>query len=167
MARSTKNVEEARERQAFNQAELERMKWFLEDMKELRRLKENGLVSTKEHTRLSRYNDIIDSCQKAREALTEADYSALELVDSAISAIGDVSDVDAKLEKIYTQLNDAREIIDSASDDVEHYLDRTDFDEAVSKTRSKNQPLSRIGSQISCRAGRALRRDAESLREGS
>ena len=120
---------EARERQAFNQAELERMKWFLEDMKELSPVKGEWARINEEHTRLSRYNDIIDSCQKAREALTEADYSALELVDSAISAIGDVSDVDAKLEKIYTQLNDAREIIDSASDDVEHYLDRTDFDE--------------------------------------
>ena len=124
-----KTLEEARERQAFNQAELERMKWFLEDMKELSPVKGEWARINEEHTRLSRYNDIIDSCQKAREALTEADYSALELVDSAISAIGDVSDVDAKLEKIYTQLNDAREIIDSASDDVEHYLDRTDFDE--------------------------------------
>ncbi|WP_305134366.1 DNA repair protein RecN, partial [Parasutterella excrementihominis] len=124
-----KTLEEARERQAFNQAELERMKWFLEDMKELSPIKGEWARINEEHTRLSRYNDIIDSCQKAREALTEADYSALELVDSAIIAIGDVSDVDAKLEKIYTQLNDAREIIDSASDDVEHYLDRTDFDE--------------------------------------
>lgn len=124
-----KTLGEAREKQAFNQAELERMKWFLEDMKELSPVKGEWARINEEHTRLSRYNDIIDSCQKAREALTEADYSALELVDSAISAIGDVSDVDAKLEKIYTQLNDAREIIDSASDDVEHYLDRTDFDE--------------------------------------
>ena len=76
-----KTLEEARERQAFNQAELERMKWFLEDMKELSPIKGEWARINEEHTRLSRYNDIIDSCQKAREALTEADYSALELVD--------------------------------------------------------------------------------------
>ena len=66
-----KTLEEARERQAFNQTELERMKWFLEDMKELSPVKGEWARINEEHTRLSRYNDIIDSCQKAREALTE------------------------------------------------------------------------------------------------
>lgn len=122
-------LEEAREKQAYNQGELERMQWFLEDVKQLSPSRGEWGKLNEEHTKLSRYNDIIDSCQRAREVLTEADSSALELVDSAISAVGDVSDVDKKLEDIYTQLNEAREIIDSASSDVEHYLDRTDFDE--------------------------------------
>ena len=50
------SLEEARERQAFNQAELERMKWFLEDMKELSPVKGEWARINEEHTRLSRYN---------------------------------------------------------------------------------------------------------------
>lgn len=47
-----KTLEEARERQAFNQAELERMKWFLEDMKELSPVK-GGMGSYQRRTHTS------------------------------------------------------------------------------------------------------------------
>lgn len=124
-----KTLEEAREKEAINRAELERMKWFLNDLNELSPGKGEWSRINEEHTKLSRYGDIIEACESARHALTESDTSALELVDSAISSIENVSDIDPKLEKIFSQLTDAREIIDSASGDVEHYLSRTDFDE--------------------------------------
>lgn len=124
-----KTLEEARAREASNRAEIERMKWFLGDLKELSPLKGEWRRINEEHTKLSRYGEIIEACESARHTLTESDTCALELVDSAISSIESVSDVDPKLEKIFSQLNDAREIIDSASGDVEHYLSRTDFDE--------------------------------------
>lgn len=123
-------LDEAKNRQAQHQAEAQQLSWYLEDMDELAPLKGEWDTLNEEHTKLSRYTEILEACERARATLTEADESALSMVDSAISALDDISDIDKKIESVYGQLNEAREIIDSASSDVEHFLSRMDFDEA-------------------------------------
>lgn len=123
-------LEEAKNRQAQHQAEAQQLSWYLEDMDELAPLKGEWDTLNEEHTKLSRYTEILEACERARATLTEADESALSMVDSAISALDDISDIDKKIENVYGQLNEARELIDSASSDVEHFLSRMDFDEA-------------------------------------
>lgn len=122
-------LKKAREELTLNEERLERIRWFLEDMKDLAPMKGEWASINEEHTRLSRYTDILEACQASREVLTEEDNSALSLIDIALDKLSDVINTDEKLEKIYNALTDAREIVDSASDDVEHYLSRTDFDE--------------------------------------
>lgn len=124
------SLEEAKNRQAQHQAEAQQLSWYLEDMEDLAPLKGEWDTLNEEHTKLSRYTEILEACERARATLTEADESALSMVDSAISALDDISDIDKKIENVYGQLNEAREIIDSASSDVEHFLSRMDFDEA-------------------------------------
>lgn len=123
-------LDEAKNRQAQHQAEAQQLSWYLEDMDELAPLKGEWDTLNEEHTKLSRYTEILEACERARATLTEADESALSMVDSAISTLDDISDIDKKIESVYGQLNEAREIIDSASSDVEHFLSRMDFDEA-------------------------------------
>lgn len=122
-------LEEARNQQTSSQEELQRLNWFIEDISELEPKDGEWKEINEEHAKLSRYTDIIDACQFSRQLLSEQDTNALYLVDEAISALSNVSEVDPKLEKLQSSLVEAREIIDSASADVEHYLDRTDFDE--------------------------------------
>lgn len=122
-------LEQARNQQSSSQEELQRLGWFIEDMEELAPKQDEWGLLNEEHNKLSRYTEIIYVCQLSRQVLSEDDTNALSLVDQAINALEDVSNVDPKIEKIQSSLLEAREIIDDASSDVEHYLDRTDFDE--------------------------------------
>ena len=123
-------LRKAKEEASLNAERLERIRWFLEDMKDLGPSKNEWASINEEHTRLSRATDILEACQSSRGLLTEEDSSVLSMIDTALDRLGDVIDTDQKLEKIYNALTDAREIVDSASDDIEHYLSRTDFDES-------------------------------------
>lgn len=122
-------LKKAREDLTLNEERFERLKWFISDIRDLAPTKGEWQQINEEHTRLSRYTDIMDACQLTRQILSEDDTSVLSLIDISLDKLGDVSDTDKKLEQIYNALNDAREIIDTASDDAEHYLSRTDFDE--------------------------------------
>ncbi len=106
----------------MNAERLERIRWFLEDMKDLGPSKNEWASINEEHTRLSRATDILEACQSSRGLLTEEDSSVLSMIDTALDRLGEVIDTDQKLEKIYNALTDAREIIDSASDDIEHII---------------------------------------------
>lgn len=123
-------LKKAKEEASLNAERLERIRWFLDDMKDLAPAKNEWSSINEEHTRLSRATDILEACQSSRELLTEDDNSVLSMIDTALDRLSDVTDTDPKLEKIYNALSDAREIVDSASDDIEHYLSRTDFDES-------------------------------------
>lgn len=120
----------ATQEQEVQQAEKERLSWFLEDIESLKPEKNEWESLNEEHARLSRYTEILQAGERAKVLLKENEESALELVDNAISSLEFVSDADKSLEEIVTILTDARELLDDASKKVEHYLSRLDYDEA-------------------------------------
>ncbi|MCD8339565.1 MAG: DNA repair protein RecN [Burkholderiales bacterium] len=122
-------LRKAKEESALNQEKLKQLQWLLEDLNDLNPKKGEWEKINEEHTRMSRWSEILESCGKVRQLLTEDDVSAVGIIDSAISNLENVSDVDPKLEALLNNLNDAREIAVSVSDGAEHYLSKLDFDE--------------------------------------
>ncbi len=122
-------LKKASEESALNAEKLKQLQWLLEDLKDLSPKKGEWNQINEEHVRLSRWSDILSACGKVRQLLTEDDGSGVEIIDSAISELESISDVDPKLEALLNDLNDARELAVSVSDGAEHYLSKLDFDE--------------------------------------
>lgn len=117
------------EKKQAGEVEKERLVWFLEGFNSLNAEDGEWQKINEEHTRLSRFTDIQQSCEAACAALTEEENSALELVDHAVSQLENVADADKVLADVVSKLIDARELIDDASGRIEHHLSRLDFDE--------------------------------------
>ncbi len=114
---------------ARNEEKLRQLQWAIEDLSALAPKKDEWQQINEEHSKLSRYTDLLQACDMVRHTITEDDVSAVGIMDAAISALESVSKVDPKLSKLLEELTDAREIASTVSDKAENYLSKLDFDE--------------------------------------
>jgi len=111
-------------------AEQERLQWTLQELDELDPEAGEWERVASEHKRLAHGAGLLEGARAAVESLAEQEGSALPSVDGAAARLGQLAGFDARLQPIVELLGSARNEIDEAVRQLNHYLGHADLDEA-------------------------------------
>ncbi len=128
--RTIKALQEAEQMAGAAQLEQERLRWIVDELAEVAPQAGEWALVEAEHRRLAHGAGLLEGSRAAVEALSEADVSALTLIDGAASRLNALAQYDERLQPVLDALEGARAQVDDAARELNHYLDRADLDEA-------------------------------------
>jgi DNA repair protein RecN (Recombination protein N) len=111
-------------------SERERLLWTLEELTELGPEAGEWERVASEHKRLSHAAGLLEGAREAIDGLAEAEPAALARIDAACGRLRQLAGFDARLQPVVDILESARNEIDDAVRQLNHYLAHADLDEA-------------------------------------
>jgi DNA repair protein RecN (Recombination protein N) len=128
--RSGAALQRARERGDELQRERERLAWQIHELDRLAPGATEWDELDAEHGRLSHAQALIDAARSALDGLSQADGSAVERTDQALSALQAVAGFDAALAPVIEVMQSAQAQLNDAAHSLHAYLDRDRADAA-------------------------------------
>jgi DNA repair protein RecN (Recombination protein N) len=110
------------------QLERERLAWQLAELDKLAPQPGEWEEVNAEHTRLSNAANLIDGVQGALAALSESDEAMISQLNSILSKLRDLAEVDAELNDALAALEPAAIQLQEAAYSLSHYAQRLDLD---------------------------------------
>jgi len=110
--------------------ERERLLWTVEELTELDPQPQEWERVSSEHKRLSHGAGLLEGTRSAIDALAEAEPAALPSIDTATGRLRQLAAFDARLQPVVEILESARNEVDEAVRQLNHYLAHADLDEA-------------------------------------
>ncbi len=110
--------------------EQERLRWVVEELSTLAPQAGEWDAIQADHRRLSHAASLLEGARAAVDALSEGDGAALERIDAVLGRLSQLAGFDARLQPIAAGLESARIQIDDAARELNHYLSKTEIDDA-------------------------------------
>ncbi len=110
--------------------EQERLRWIVEELSALAPQAGEWDAIESEHKRLSHAASLLEGARSAVDALSEGDGAALERIDAVLARLAQLAGFDARLAPIAATLDAARIQVDDAARELNHYLAKTEIDDA-------------------------------------
>ncbi|MBL8330676.1 MAG: DNA repair protein RecN [Rubrivivax sp.] len=115
-------LDDARTRQHSLEQERERLQWQISELDKLAPAEGEWETLDAEHRRLANAQSLLDAAQRALQALSESEPSALGLQAQAQVALADVAALDPELAAVAGVLSEAQALIDDAAHSLQAYL---------------------------------------------
>jgi DNA repair protein RecN (Recombination protein N) len=113
---------------ATAQAELDRLKWLVEELDALAPQSGEWEAVGAEHKRLSHAAGLLDGARSAVDLLSDADAAALAQIGTVHARLSQLAAYDERLAPIIELIDAAQIQLDEAVSALNRYLDRTDLD---------------------------------------
>jgi DNA repair protein RecN (Recombination protein N) len=110
--------------------EHERLSWIVEELRTLAPQAGEWESVQAEHRRLAHAASLLEGARTAVDALSESDGATIDRIDTVIGRLTQLGAFDARLQPIVATLDGARIQIDDAARELNHYLARTEVDDA-------------------------------------
>jgi len=110
--------------------EQERLNWIVEELQTLAPQPGEWETVQAEHRRLAHAASLLEGARTAIDTLSEGDGAAIAGIDNVISRLTQLGAFDARLRPIVATLDSARIQIDDAARELNHYLAKTEIDDA-------------------------------------
>jgi DNA repair protein RecN (Recombination protein N) len=110
--------------------EHERLSWLVEELRTLAPQAGEWETVQAEHRRLAHAASLLEGARTAVDTLSEGDGATIERVDTVIGRLTQLGAFDARLQPIVATLEGARIQIEDAARELNHYLAKTDVDDA-------------------------------------
>jgi len=127
-ARARDTLAQARTRQGELANERERLAWQVGEIDRLAPGADEWATLNAEHQRLAHAQSLLDGAQLARQALSEADENALDLLSRALQALQGVAAYDAQIGSVTELLRGAQAQMQDAAHTLSGYLGRTELE---------------------------------------
>lgn len=110
--------------------EAERLAWINEELSQIEPVPGEWESINAEHRRLGNASEIIEGVRQSVQMLDSGRDSIVSMLGAQAAALEQLSRYDEKLAHLSAQLFEAQAICEDCLRELEHYLDRTDLDEA-------------------------------------
>ncbi len=142
---------EAESVSAHASAERERLQWMVEELDELDPQPGEWERIGAEHKRLAHGAGLLEGTREAIQALAEADQAALPRINAAAGRLAQLAGFDARLQPTVEMLESARNEIDEAVRQLNHYLGHADLDEArLASAEARLAAMHASGRKLRC-----------------
>ena len=123
-------LEQAKENAQKLADEAERLAWMNEELSQIEPRQGEWESINAEHRRLGNASEIVEGVRRCVQTLDAGRESVLRELAAQGAALEQLSRYDDKLAHLSAQLFEAQTITEDCVRELEHYLDRTDLDEA-------------------------------------